>query len=495
MVAQIVQSITDVSGIILLDYSYDHDHNRSVVTYVGPPEAVEEAAFRSIKKAAEVIDMEHHEGEHPRIGATDVVPFVPISGVTMQDCVEMARRVGARVGKELGIPVYLYEEAATRPEHENLATIRKGEYETLKEEIGTNPDRAPDFGPTKVGKAGATVIGARQPLVAYNVFLNTDDLGIAKKIASAVRHSSGGLAFVKALGMLVDGRAQVSMNLTNFRKTPVFRVVEMIRREAAHFGVTVQSSELIGLIPMGAITDAAAWYLQLEDFHTTQVLETRIQSAQSEKEQILPIDTTFMQAVASDKPTPGGGSVSAHTAAMAAALVAMVARLTLGRKKYAQVEEEMQMIVNQATLLQESLTKAIQIDSEAFDKVIAAFKIESKTDAEKKERMEAIQKATLHATEVPLSVAAQTVQVLELAEIVISKGNLNAITDGGTGAALARAALSGAGMNVRINLANLDDKEKATTLLSKLETLEDNAYKLSTSIHKTLAKRADLALK
>jgi len=279
VIDRIVQAIAGVEEVRVLDVESDADHNRSVVTFAGSPEGVEEAAFRAIETAAQLIDMDEHRGEHPRIGATDVVPFVPIRGVTMADCVAIARRLGERVGRELGIPVYLYAEAATRPERRDLAYIRRGEYEGLKESIAADPDRAPDFGPAKLGKAGATVIGARPPLIAYNVYLNTDDVEIAKKIAKAVRHSSGGLRYVKALGLLVRGRAQVSMNLTDYRKTPISRVMELIRREAARYGVSVVSSEIVGLVPEEAILDAALYYLQLDGFSYDRILERRLASA------------------------------------------------------------------------------------------------------------------------------------------------------------------------------------------------------------------------
>jgi glutamate formiminotransferase len=276
IIDQIVGALASVEGVRVLDVQSDADHNRSVVTMVGKPQAVEEAAFRGIERAARLIDMDQHQGEHPRMGATDVVPFVPIARVTMADCVEIARRLGERVGRELSIPVYLYEEAAARPERRNLADVRRGEYEGLKAEIEDDPHRAPDFGPARMGKAGATAIGARPPLVAFNVYLNTDDVAIAKAIARAVRHSSGGLRYVKALGLLVEGRAQVSMNLTDYRQTPIYRVVEMIRREAARYGVTIASSEVVGLIPNEALVDAAQFYLQLDGFSSDQILENRL---------------------------------------------------------------------------------------------------------------------------------------------------------------------------------------------------------------------------
>jgi glutamate formiminotransferase len=260
----------------LLDIESDADHNRSVFTLVAPPEAMAPAMFDAIRTAASLINLDHHTGEHPRIGATDVVPFVPLAGVEMQQCVALARDLGRRVGEELGIPVYLYEQAATRPDRVNLADVRRGEYEGLKTEIETDPNRKPDFGPSRVGTAGATVIGARPPLVAFNVFLTTGDVDIARRIARSVRHSNGGLRYVKALGLLVKGKAQVSMNLTDYRKTPVHQVLELLRREAARYGVTIESSELIGMIPQEALLDAAVWYLQLDNFDPGMVLENRL---------------------------------------------------------------------------------------------------------------------------------------------------------------------------------------------------------------------------
>ena len=277
VIEEIVSTIKSVPQVWILDVESDPDHNRSVVTCVGEPEAALEAMYQAIAKSAELINLDEHRGEHPRIGATDVVPFVPLRGVKMEEAVELARRLGQRVGEELGIPVYLYEAAATRPDRENLANIRRGEYEGLKEAIKTDPDRAPDFGPRELGPAGATVIGAREFLIAFNVYLNTDDVKIAKRIARAVRHSSGGLRYVKALGMLVGGQAQVSMNLTNFKKTPIFRVVELIRREAARYGCMITHTELVGLTPMKAMLDTAQWYLQLDGFDEAQVLERRLE--------------------------------------------------------------------------------------------------------------------------------------------------------------------------------------------------------------------------
>lgn len=278
--ADVIGAIADAlrghSAVRLLDIESDPDHNRSVFTLVAPPEAMVPAMFDAIKTAARLIDLEQHRGEHPRIGATDVVPFVPLRATTMDQCVTLARELGRRVGEELGIPVYLYERAATRADRVNLADVRRGEYEGLKTEILTNPDRAPDFGPARLGPAGATVIGARPPLIAYNVYLTTSDVEIARRIARTIRASNGGLRYVKALGLLVKGKAQVSMNLTDFSATPIHQVVEMIRREAARYGVSIESSELIGMIPQAALLDSAVWYLQLNNFEPGMVLENRL---------------------------------------------------------------------------------------------------------------------------------------------------------------------------------------------------------------------------
>ena len=276
VIGRIVAAIEQVSGVRLLDVQSDLDHNRTVVTFIGAPDAVIEAAFQGTATAANVIDMNHHRGGHPRMGATDVVPFVPVRGVTLEDCVALARQLGERVGRELGIPVYLYEEAATRPDRRNLADVRRGEYEGLREEIATNPDRSPDFGPAAMGTAGATAIGARPPLIAFNVYLNTGDVRPAQEIARAVRHSTGGLRFVKALGLLVEGQAQISMNLTDYRRTPIHRVLELIRTEASRYGLAVTHTEVVGLLPADALFEAAQFYLQLADFSSSQVLENQL---------------------------------------------------------------------------------------------------------------------------------------------------------------------------------------------------------------------------
>jgi glutamate formiminotransferase/formiminotetrahydrofolate cyclodeaminase len=489
IVDQIVASIISVEGARLLDRSSDLDHNRSVITYAGPPAAVEEAAFRAIRTASELIDLNNHTGAHPRMGATDVVPFVPISGVSMEECVEMAKRLGERVGRELQIPVYLYEQAASRPERTNLENIRKGQYEGIKAEIESNPERKPDYGPAKMGPAGATVIGARAPLVAFNVYLTTDQVDIAKKIAKAVRQSSGGLRYVKGLGLLVDGRAQVSMNLTNFRETPIARVVEFIRREAERYGVGIHHSELVGLIPQEALVDAAVWYTQLDAFSPEQILESRLYSPEAAANSKASTKPGFIEEVAAATAAPGGGSVAAYAGALGAALCEMVAGLTIGKKKYAEVEAEMQAIRVQAGELRKELTAAVEDDAAAFEAVMGAFKLPKETEEQQLARKAAIHNATINAAHVPLHTVKAALKVMELAAMCAKDGNLNAISDAMSGAAMARAAITAAGYNVRINLNSLEDKSAGEKMLKELKELEEKADKVGQEIRKTMEAR------
>ena len=279
VIEEIAAEVAAVEGVKLLGTDPDVDHNRVVVSFVGPRGPVGEAAFRAVAKAKDLIDLNGHRGEHPRMGATDVLPFVPVQGVNMADCVELAKEVGERIGRELEIPVYLYERAATVPERENLANVRKGQFEGLRELIGKDPDRTPDFGPNVIHPtAGAMAVGARMPLIAYNVNLGTTDVRVAKDIAKTVRHLSGGFRFVKAMGFEIKdkGIVQVSMNLVNFHKSPIHRVQETIRREAARYGVPIVGAEVVGLVPMEALVEAVKWYLQLDDLDDEQILENRI---------------------------------------------------------------------------------------------------------------------------------------------------------------------------------------------------------------------------
>ena len=490
IIDQIVAVIRSVADVTLLDRSSDLDHNRTVLTFAGTPAGVEEAAFLAIQKAAELIDLNKHTGEHPRIGATDVCPFVPLGGASMDDCIAIAKRLGARVGSELKIPVYLYEAAAARPERTNLENIRKGQYEALKEEMGVKPERDPDFGPNKVGTAGATVIGARNPLIAFNVYLTTEDVDIAKKIAKAIRHSSGGLRYVKGLGLLVDGRAQISMNLTNFHDTPIARVVEFIRREAQRYGVGIHHSELVGLIPQDALVDAAVWYTQLDQFDKSQILESRLfaASASSASE----AGPSFIEQLAAPTPTPGGGSAGAYAGAMGAGLVAMVAGLTIGKKKYAEVEAEMQAIRVMAEKLRKELTQAVDDDASSFEVLMATFKLPKDTDEQKAKRDNAITQATLNAAHIPLHVSEDAVKVMELALKCAKHGNVNAISDAMSGFAMARASLTAAGYNVRININTLADRSLGSRMLEELAELENKADGLEKEIRAVMKERGGI---
>lgn len=476
----------------VLDVSSDADHNRTVVTLVGSPASLEGALFAGIAKAAQLIDLNHHTGEHPRLGATDVVPFIPLRGVTMAECVALARRLGERVGRELNIPVYLYEAAAARPERTNLADIRKGEYEVIKEEIGAKPERAPDFGPKRMGPAGGVVIGARQFLVAYNLYLSTGDVAVAEKVAKAVRHLSGGLRFVKAKGFLVEGQAQVSMNLTDFTKTPIPRVQEMVKREAERYGVTVTRAELVGMIPQQALTDAAQWYLQLDNLVPEMIIENRLSevgAAEAEAEAAEPNETIFIERLAAGTAAPGGGAAAAYAGAMAAGLVGMVARLTLGKKKYLEVEAQMQTVLEQADKLRADLTTAITTDTAAFEAVMEAFKLPKASAEQTAARAAAIEQAYIHAAEVPMRVARDSMAVLGLAAIVAERGNLNALSDAGSGAFLARAALAGAAQNVRANAAAIQDQATAEAWLKEAAGLETHAVETLAGIEQILRTR------
>jgi glutamate formiminotransferase/formiminotetrahydrofolate cyclodeaminase len=489
-VVEAIIAALSLPGITILDHHSDVDHNRTVVTYIGSPAIVEEAAYQGIRKAAELIDLDQHTGSHPRIGATDVVPFVPISGVSMEECIKLARRLAKRVGSELALPVYLYEEAALQPDRVNLENIRRGQYEGLKLEIETHPERRPDFGPACLGPAGATVIGARHPLIAFNVYLTTGEVAIAKAIARAIRQSSGGLPSVKALGMLVEGQAQVSMNLTNYRQTSIQAAVEAVRTEASLHSVEIHHSELVGLVPQEALTDTAARYLQLDGFKSEQILETHLSNPLTTASQ----PAGFLDRLAAATPTPGGGSAAAYSGAMGAALVTMVARLTIGKKKYAAVEAQMVEILNQAERLRLELSSAVDEDAAAFEGMLAAFKLPKETPAQEKLRMDAVEKATLHAAQIPLTVAQKSVTVMGLAERALALGNLNTISDAACAAAMARAALTSAGYNVHINLAGLSDKTTGSALLSKLHTAETKANKIKKDIERTIQERGGFSL-
>jgi glutamate formiminotransferase/formiminotetrahydrofolate cyclodeaminase len=367
-----------MDGVYLLDREMDADHNRCVITLVGDPINVAEAAIRGVGKAAELIDLTRHTGAHPRLGAADVIPFIPIEGVTLEDCAAIARRTGEEIWKRYKVPVYLYEAAAQIPERQNLENVRRGQFEGIREDIKTNPARKPDFGEAALHPtAGATIVGARKFLVAYNVYLNTPDVDIAKKVGKAVRFSNGGLRYVKGMGVSVRGLAQVSMNLTDTDQTPIARVYEYVKREAARYGVMPLSSEIVGLIPKKALEDAAEWFLQVENFDSSLILENRLAAVMSGKVAVGGIRAgvePFIEQLAAPTAAPGGGSAAAATAGMAAALGTMVAGMSRGKKAYLQYERELSDALARLAELREQFKASIDADAESFNEVMAAFK-------------------------------------------------------------------------------------------------------------------------
>ena len=489
VIAAIRDAIAGVEGISVLDVSSDTSHNRSVITFVAPVETAVDAAFAGIRVAAERIDLCKHTGEHPRIGATDVVPFIPLEGSTMEDCIALARRLGERVGNELKIPVYLYERAATTPARENLADVRRGEFEGLREELGKNPARNPDFGPAKIHPTcGAIAIGARPFLVAYNVYLGpATNLQIAKNVAKAVRGSSGGFKYVKGLGLEVDGQAQVSMNLVDTEKTPLHTAFDFVKMRAEAEGAKVTWSEIVGLVPERVLFDAAASHLQLRQFTPKQVLERQVREVTSGGESV----SGFVASVASSNPVPGGGSVAAHAGTLAAALAQMVAGLTIGKKKYASVDSEMKEAALKAVSLGNALAGLVKRDAEAYSHVSEAYKLPKEPAEAAARRAEAVTIALLKAAEVPLETARASVEVAQLAALVAEKGNTNAVTDAGVAALLAQAACRGAAYNVRVNVQALDDKSKGASLAREAEQLVkragDLAERATTAVERALS--------
>ena len=469
VVAAIRDAIASVEGVSILDVSSDASHNRTVITFVAPVDSAVDAAFAGIRAASERIDLCQHTGEHPRIGATDVVPFIPLEGATMDDCIALARRLGQRVGEALEIPVYLYERAATRPDRENLADVRRGEFEGLRAEIGTNPSRDPDFGPKRIHPtAGAVIIGARPFLVAYNIYLGpASNIGVAKEVAKAIRGSSGGLRYVKGLGLEVDGQAQVSMNLVDVEKTPLYRAYDVVKMEAAAHGVAPTWSEIVGLVPERALFDTAARHIQLRGFSPDLVLERQVRQAISGGVSL----SGFVASVASSAPTPGGGSVVAHVGALAAALAQMVAGLTAGRKKYAAVDAEMKQIGLSAAELGNSLAALVDADARSYTAVSEAYKLPKEPADALVRRSAAITEALLGASRVPLDTARACASVAELAATVATKGNTNAVSDAAVAALLAEAACRGAAYNVRINVAALEDKSRGASLAAEAAEL------------------------
>jgi glutamate formiminotransferase / formiminotetrahydrofolate cyclodeaminase len=586
VIKEITDAIEAAAEVRLLDVDPGEKTNRTVVTFVGSPEAVEEAAFQGVRRAAKVIDMAKHRGEHPRMGATDVLPFVPVAGVTMEDCVEVARRVGERIGEELEIPVYLYEEAASRPDRRNLARVRAGEYEGLQEKL-QDPEWTPDFGPAAFNaRSGATAVGAREFLIAYNINLNSTDRRYANEIAYVLRergrwkrrgntepfyykgevvdfpgdgtypcgpcdfvgssfeeleehyaqmhggdlwarfedleidpHNPRGHVFtdglfknVKAIGWVIDEyqRAQISMNLTDFRTSSPHEVLEAAREEARKRGIVITGSEIVGLVPYEAIREAGKFYrrrmMKSTGIPVPDLVETAIQSMGlrdvspfEPEEKILALPRVegplvrkstfdFVDEVSRDTPAPGGGSVAALAGALGAALGGMVANLSIGKGEYDERYDELCALADRAQELKDALVRAVDEDTQAFDAVMAGMRMPQDTDEEKAARGEAIQEGYKAATRVPLATVELCRDALEVCLSLVRMAPKDMMSDVGMGALAARAGLVGAGYNVRINLKSISDKDFRKEMRSGLEGLVEEGERLARGVEEVMEK-------
>ncbi|MCK4311113.1 MAG: glutamate formimidoyltransferase [Candidatus Cloacimonetes bacterium] len=528
---QIAEAIRSVKGAYLLDVDPGADTNRTVVTFVGDPDSAIEAAFQAIKKASEIIDMSKHHGAHARMGATDVCPFVPVSGVTMDDCVEYARRLGKRVGEELGIPIYFYEYAATKPEWKNLAEVRKGEYEALPEKM-KDPYWKPDFGPQKFNaKAGATAISAREFLIAYNINLNSHDKKKANDLALCIREKGrlkrdknnkilkdkdgnkirqpGLFTDCKAVGWYIDtyNRAQISINLTNYKITPPHLVLEKVRELAREKGIQITGSELVGLIPKEAILMAGKYYLNrmgestgipekmiietavqsmgLDDLGPFDINEKVIEYAIAKKDNLVNMTLTdFADDLSTDSPAPGGGSVAALCSAISGALTAMVSNLTFGKKGYEKVWDEAKELAEAGQKIKEHSLDAIDKDTEAFYGMMEAARLPKKTDEEIKVRNQTIQNATKKAILVPIETLEIAHEAVELSEKIAKIGNKNALSDAGVAAITANAAAKSAYLNVKINMENIEDEKFKFNIMTQAKELLEKIDNLALKVEK-----------
>ena len=527
VIKQITDMIESVDGVKLLDVDPGEATNRTVVTFVGEPEVVVEAAFKAVAKAAELIDMRRHHGAHPRMGATDVLPIVPVSGITLEECAELARKLAKRIADELSVPCYCYEAAALKPERKNLAICRKGEYEGLAERVG-DENEAPDFGARpfdeQVARTGCTAVGARDFLIAVNYNLNSTSTRRANAIAFDVREKGrpvregnpitgkkkldengnvimqpGTLKGTKAIGWYIDeyGIAQVSMNITNINVTPLHVAFDEVCRCAQNRGLRVTGTEIVGLIPERTLLEAGKYFLEkqhrsagipkadllkiaiksmgLDDLRPFNPEEKVIEyMLEADKKQNRLVDLTvkgFAEETARESPAPGGGSVSAYMGALGASLGTMVANLSSHKPGWDDRWDEYAKWAERGMEIQEELLHLVDEDTEAFNRIMTAFGMPKKTDEEKALRSEAIQKATLFASEVPLETMKASARVFELCRQMVAEGNPNSVSDAGVCALAARAAVIGAGMNVKINAASLKDRAKAEALIAEAEEI------------------------
>ncbi len=528
VIRQITDEIEGVKGVKLLDVDPGEATNRTVVTFVGEPADVVEAAFRAVKKAGQLIDMRQHHGAHPRIGATDVLPIVPVSGITLEECAEISRQLAKRIADELNIPCYCYEAAAFTPERQNLAICRKGEYEGIAERINDDAE-APDFGrrpfDEQVARTGCTVVGARDFLIAVNFNLNTTSTRRANAIAFDVREKGrpmregnpivgkkllnadgtpmmkpGTLKCTKAIGWYIDeyGIAQVSMNITNINVTPLHKAFDEVCRCAQNRGVRVTGTEIVGLVPERTLLEAGRYFLKkqqrsagipkrdilniaIKSFGLSDLKEFKPEEkiieyvmAEGEEKQRLLVDLTvkgFAEETSRESPAPGGGSVSAYMGALGASLATMVANLSSHKPGWDDQWSEFAAVAEEGMALQERLLHLVDEDTEAFNRIMSAFGMPKNTPEEKAARTEAIQTATLFAAEVPLETMKASFEVFAVCHKMVEKGNPNSVSDAGVGALAARAAVLGAGMNVKINAGSLKNREQAEALIAQANEL------------------------
>ncbi len=538
VIKEITDAIVSAEGVTLLDVDPGEATNRTVVTFVGEPEAVAEAAFRGVKRASELIDMRHHKGAHPRIGATDVVPFIPVANITLEECAEMARTLARRIYEELQIPTYNYEAAASRPERRNLAVCRQGEYEGLEKRI-SDPDEAPDFGPgeftEQAARSGATVVGARDFLIAVNFNLNTTSTRRANAIAFDVREKGrpkreggsvvgkpikdengepimipGTLKGTKAIGWFIDeyGIAQVSMNITDIRQTPLHVAFDEVSRAAAARGLRVTGTEIVGLVPKSSLIEAGKYFLrkqqrstglpdrelirfavismgldQLAPFNPQEkVIEYMLEAGDTRKRLVDLTCTGFAEETASESPAPGGGSISAYAGSLGAALGTMVANLSSHKAGWDDKWEFFSDWADKGQSLMNELLALVDEDTAAFNRIMDVFAMPKSTPEEKAARSQALQEATLYATQVPLRTMKAAVRVFEIVGAMAADGNPNSVSDAGVGALMARSAVLGALLNVKINAAGLKDRSAAEELIGEAERIGREAERLEKEV-------------
>ncbi|UCE09279.1 MAG: glutamate formimidoyltransferase [Candidatus Thorarchaeota archaeon] len=473
----IADAIGSVEGVRLLDVEFDTDHNRSVFTFIGEPQKVKEAALKASDVAVKKIDLTKHEGAHPRMGAVDVVPFIPLHGTTIGECIELSKQFGEEFAAKHEVPIFLYSSSATRPERVDLPNIREGEFELLREKIGTDPAKKPDYGPDKIHPtAGATATGARNFLIAFNMNLNTTDVEVAKACANAVRNTTGGFVYVQGIGLDLPekGMVQVSCNLTHPKRTKIHQVLEVVRMEARRFGVTVVETEIVGMVPLFALIDALKYYLQPEKLDESMILDLYYLGGAQD-----PTERTFTEMsliefgnqVRRARATPGGGSVAAALGSYGAALVCMVTGLSLSGRRFAAIKDEMLGVRHTVENDRGVLMGLVETDSAAFDDVMATFKLPEESDDDKKKKEAATEEATKKAAEVPLKTMLHSLEALKGAKPAAAKGNINSITDAGVAALALMAAIEGASLNVRINLGNIKDKKFVARVDGEVERI------------------------